>query len=113
MHLELIKQLNRITRGLSDASYKPIIYERDRTWQSFSIGCLVPAIAQANSQSIKQPILISRLLPKTTVFDCGGAAITLTRQPTNHDRFTYEAVTPRGQTLTIPNGVGYGNTKLN
>lgn len=77
----------------------------------FSIGaCLIPAIAHANPQSIKQPLVISRLLPKTTAFDCGGAAITLTREPVNHDRFTYEAVTARGQTLRIPNGVGYGDS---
>jgi len=50
------------------------------------------------------------LLPKQTVYDCGNAgAITLTRDDKNRDRFTYEAVSTRGQKLTLKNGVGYAS----
>jgi hypothetical protein len=65
----------------------------------------VPAIASANPTFI-----ISKLLPKKTDFDCGTVgAITLTRDQKDHDRFTYNAVNSRGQTLTIKRGVGYGD----
>lgn len=92
-------------------------YFRKSLIKTIALPCLVvlgasclPAIAHANPQPIKQPFLISRLLPKKTAFDCGNmGAITLTREPANHDRFTYEAVNTRGQTLTIKNGVGYGD----
>lgn len=72
--------------------------------------CFIPAIAHANPQFPNQPIVISKLLPKVTSYDCGTVgAITLTRESTRRDRFTYEAVNTRGQTLSIKNGVGYGN----
>jgi hypothetical protein len=72
--------------------------------------CWVPAIAQPNPQPPNQPVVIAKLLPKVTAYDCGSVgAITLTRDSKNSDRFTYEAVNTKGQTLTISNGVGYGD----
>jgi hypothetical protein len=70
----------------------------------------MPAIANANPQPTQPPFLISKLLPKKTAYDCGSVgAVTLTRNETNHDRFTYEGVNTKGQTLTLKNGVGYGD----
>ncbi|UBF24326.1 hypothetical protein K9N68_21805 [Kovacikia minuta CCNUW1] len=72
--------------------------------------CWVPAIAQANPQLPNQPVVIAKLLPKVTAYDCGSVgAITLTRDSKNSDRITYDAVNTRGQTLTLKNGVGYGD----
>ncbi len=72
--------------------------------------CSLSTIALAKPDANQnQPLLISRLLPQKTVYDCGSAgSITLTRDAQNRDRFTYEAVNSRGQTLTLKNGVGYG-----
>jgi hypothetical protein len=70
----------------------------------------LPAIASASPQPTHPPFLISKLLPKKTAYNCGSVgAITLTRDEVNRDRFTYKAVNPRGQTMTITNGVGYGD----
>jgi hypothetical protein len=72
--------------------------------------CLMPTIANANPQSAQPPFFISKLLPKKVAYDCGSVgAITLTRNEANRDRFTYEGVNTRGQTLTLNNGVGYGD----
>lgn len=71
----------------------------------------MPEIASANPQPTHSPFLISKLLPKKTAYDCGSVgAITLTRDEVNRDRFTYKAVNSRGQTVTLTNGVGYGDT---
>jgi len=69
-----------------------------------------PDIASANPQPTHPPFLISKLLPKKTAYDCGSVgAITLTREEVNRDRFIYKSVNPKGQTMTLTNGVGYGD----
>lgn len=73
--------------------------------------CLIPAIARANPKPANPTFVISKLLAKTTAFDCGNmGAITVTAEANNRDRFTYEAVNTRGQTLMLKNGVGYGDS---
>lgn len=75
----------------------------------------VPAIAQtrpAPPQTQPAPPFYTpgAPLPKQTAYDCGNAgAVTLTRDPKNLDRFTYEGVNTKGKKLTLRNGVGYAN----
>jgi hypothetical protein len=74
--------------------------------------CWMPAIVHANPLSSNQQFVMAKLLPKLTTYDCGTVGgIALTRDSKNRDRFTYDAVNSRGQTLTVKNGVGYGDAK--
>jgi hypothetical protein len=76
----------------------------------FVLAALMPTTVSANPKPVNPPFVISRLLAKTTAYDCGTVgSVTLTRDAVNHDRFTYDAVNSRGQTLTVKNGVGYGD----
>lgn len=56
----------------------------------------------------------SQVGPSKASYDCDTAgAITVTRQG-NSDRYTYNAVNSRGETLRIPNGTSYtdGSTRV-